>query len=157
MKIIYIRCFSSKLSSFLQFSNMNDYAAHFSGFKYTSSRDNLWHCYLTLSNHPTPPLLRSCASSCLLIAFHWLQLRSSKGLFSYVPIFLSTRITGWRSQTVHHPQSEPSLQGLINAARPCREEPCLRSGQPSGSIKVILKQKGNLSWHNKTQPQLSLH
>ena len=31
------RCFSSKLSSFLQFSNVNDYAAHFSGFKYTSS------------------------------------------------------------------------------------------------------------------------
>ncbi|SBS61444.1 hypothetical protein VAT7223_00664 [Vibrio atlanticus] len=31
------RCFSSKLSLFLQFSNVNDYAAHFSGFKYTSS------------------------------------------------------------------------------------------------------------------------
>ncbi|QPL52147.1 transposase family protein [Vibrio navarrensis] len=35
--IARFRCFSSKLSSFLQFSNVNDYAAHFSGFKYTSS------------------------------------------------------------------------------------------------------------------------
>ncbi|VEH56713.1 Uncharacterised protein [Providencia rustigianii] len=30
-------CFSSKLSSFLQFSNMNGYAVLFSGSKYTSS------------------------------------------------------------------------------------------------------------------------
>lgn len=35
--ITYFRYFSSKLSSFLQFNNVNDYAAHFSGFKYTSS------------------------------------------------------------------------------------------------------------------------
>ena len=35
--IARFRCFSSKLSCFLQFSNVNDYAAHFSGFKYTSS------------------------------------------------------------------------------------------------------------------------
>lgn len=32
-----MRYFSSKLSSFFQFNNVNDYAAHFSGFKYTSS------------------------------------------------------------------------------------------------------------------------
>ncbi|MDF4316656.1 hypothetical protein P3597_21840, partial [Vibrio parahaemolyticus] len=31
--IARFRYFSSKLSSFLQFSNVNDYAAHFSGFK----------------------------------------------------------------------------------------------------------------------------